>query len=247
MRRVFRLSVFLAGSLFSLASSGASLEGVWRSQGYGDVFEIHGATLKIFEVTSTTCVTGFTAKRSAAASPNREATFQWPYGEYFVRAGGADDHKLLHVEGSVSDIRIDRLPQMPAVCDQPAANTPRDNFEVFTRTFGEHYISFDLKNTNWDQVVAANRAKVNSTTTPAQLFDIFEGMIKPFGDAHTSIGAPKLNRDFNGIRPGTDRVAKSGLDKFQKSGMRTLFAVTQRLISRAPCASSATAKFSTAT
>lgn len=59
----------------------------------------------------------------------------------------------------------------------------------------------------------------------AQLFDLFEAMIKPFGDAHTFIYAPKLKRRFRGIRPGTDRVVnelagKGGFDKFQESGMR---------------------------
>ena len=117
---------------------------------------------------------------------------------------------------------------MPAVCDLPAANTPRGDFEVFTRTWAENYISFDLKQTDWDKVVAANQAKVDSTTTPAQLFDVFVAMIKPFGDAHTGIEAPKFKREFRGIRPGTHRVVKGGFDKFQKSGMRTLLAVTER-------------------
>jgi hypothetical protein len=50
----------------------------------------------------------------------------------------------MHFDFSDSYIRIDRLPQMPAVRDPPTANTPRDNYEVFTRTFTENYISFDL-------------------------------------------------------------------------------------------------------
>jgi hypothetical protein len=59
----------------------------------------------------------------------------------------------------------------------------------------------------------------------AQLFDLFEAMIKPFGDAYTFINAPKLKRRFRGIRPGTDRVVnelagKDGFDKSQKRGMR---------------------------
>ena len=231
-----RLATLLAGSLVFLASSPAEpLDGVWRSQGYGFVFQVKGAAWKAFEVTSTTCVSGFTASRTAGAAPGREATFKMKDGGIlFVRAGGAGDHKLLHFDGSVSDVRIDRLPEMPAVCDLPAANTPLGNFEVFSRTWAENYISFDLKQTDWDKVVAANQANVDSTTTPAQLFDLFVAMIKPFGDAHTAIEAPKLKRGFSGIRPGTDRVAKGGLDKFQKNGMRTLLAVTERAYLHAP-------------
>ena len=77
------------------------------------------------------------------------------------------DHKLVHFDFADSDIRIDRLPEMPTLCDAPTANTPRDNYEVFTRTFAENYISFDLKQTDWDKVVADNQARVTSTTPPA--------------------------------------------------------------------------------
>src|SRR5437773_8269659 len=62
---------------------------------------------------------------------------------YFIRAGGEADRKLLHNDGAASDIRIDRLPMMPKVCNPRTNDTPASNFEVFTRTFAEHYISFD--------------------------------------------------------------------------------------------------------
>jgi hypothetical protein len=125
---------------------------------------------------------------------------------------------------------------VPAFCERLTANAPPDNFEVFARTFAEHYISFDLKQTDWGKVTAEHRAKVTLRTTPAQLFDIFTAMIEPFGDIHTGISAPKKHfmgtttgREFEGIRPGTDRVLKGqSEDRFQKTGMRTLFAVTER-------------------
>jgi hypothetical protein len=43
---------------------------------------------------------------------------------------------------------------------------------------------------------AALHAQVNAETSPKRLFDILEDMIKPFGDAHTSIDAPQLKREF---------------------------------------------------
>ena len=54
--------------LVALGSSGSevqkqSLDGVWKSEGYGMVFGIQGTTLKSFEVTATTCVLGDAAQR----------------------------------------------------------------------------------------------------------------------------------------------------------------------------------------
>src|SRR5262249_48540209 len=144
-----------------------------------------------------------------------------------------EDHKLLHGDGSASDIRIDRLPKRPAICEHPTENTPIGNFEVFTRTWAENYISFDLKHANWDQIVNRNRAQVTDETSPARLFEIFQSMIQPFGDAHTFIRAPNLRKEFHGLRPGTDRIVKElagdgGMEQFRKTGMSTLLAVTDR-------------------
>src|SRR5215471_4115498 len=121
MIRIGRLLVFIVVLLVSVSSGAAeSLDGLWRSQGYGYLFEIQGASLKTFEVTITTCVPGLTARRDPTQVPDREATFNTNDGDvFFIRAGGAPDRKLLHNEGAASDIRIERLPKMPDVCSRP--------------------------------------------------------------------------------------------------------------------------------
>jgi hypothetical protein len=73
------------------------LDGVWRGEGYGDVFQIQDSAVKMFQVTATTCVAGSSAEREPGAIEGREATFKTVDGDvFFVRAGGAADHKLLH-------------------------------------------------------------------------------------------------------------------------------------------------------
>ncbi len=229
--------LLIAGALiFTGAALPQSLDGVWRSEGYGYVFEIKGPVLKEFEITKTTCVQGFTAQRQKVADAKSEAAFKSKNeGMFFIRSGEANDHKLLDQEDSVAEIRIDRLARMPAVCDHPTPNTPLDNFEVFARTWAENYISFDLRHRDWSEIVASYRPKVNSATTPTQLFEIFEAMIKPLGDLHTYIAAPDLKRSTKEFwRPGTDRVIKSGVDNFAGRGRRALFAVTDRDYLRTP-------------
>ena len=236
MKRTLRVWALVVGTVVPGAiSSAQSLEGVWRSQGYGMVIEINGPALQSYEVTATTCVPGLSARMDSETSADRDATFRSPDGGvYYVRAGGKSDHKRLHIEGSASDIRIDRLPDLPAVCLRPTPNTPPANFEVFTRTWAENYISFELKHADWAKIVEENRAKITAQTTPAELFGILEGMIKPFGDAHTRISAPALKRDFGGIRPGTDRVLKGGMGEFHAHGMKALMAVTEKAYLRGP-------------
>jgi hypothetical protein len=213
-----------------------SLDGVWQTKGYGYVFEVKGNRLQAFEVTAKTCVPGFTATRdSTATTAGREVTFKTADGNvFFARPGGTADHKRLHSDGSASDMRIDRIATVPAACTPPTKNTPVDNFEVFTRTWGEQYILFDQKRTDWNRVVEANRSKVIATTPPTALFDVFEGMIKPFEDAHTFIGAKDIDRQYRALRSGTDRLIKGNFNEFRTKGMPALLGITERAWLHAP-------------
>lgn len=223
---------FVLWAMVPVTTLGAqSLDGVWRSQGYGNVFQIQGDSLNAWEVTATTCVKTFTATRDSAEVPGRVATFRRQNGNvFFVRTGGSNNFHLLHSDGAASDMRIDRIAALPAVCTPPTTDTPSNNFEVFTRTWAEHYILFDQKHLDWPRLVEANRAKVQATTTPTELFDILEAMIKPLDDAHTSLGAPALQRRFGGLRSGTDALIKAngGFAGFRQAGLPKLLAVAEQ-------------------
>jgi hypothetical protein len=207
------------GALLTLAPfpfpllAAQSLDGVWRSEGYGDVFVIKSGEWKSFEVTSTTCLPGYTATQSGGAAVDREATFKGQgFRQFFIRAGDSSGKKIIHLEGAAGDRVMDRIPYLPAPCEHPTTDTPQNNFEVFARTWAEQYISLDLKHTDWDKIVAANRPKVTSETTPAELFDVLQGMIKPFGDAHTRISAPSISKTFRGFKLGEERSPKTVLE-----------------------------------
>lgn len=228
--------LLLSGMLLAVSPLQAqSVDGIWRSRGYGDIFEIHGPTVKTYQVTLTTCVPGFTAQRDPAAVAGREATFIHDRNEvFFIRSGGKKDHTLLHNEGSASDVRLDRLPRLPDACDHPTPNTPDGNFEVFTRTWAENYILFDQKRVDWAEVVRINQSKVRPETTPGELFDIFSSMIEPLHDRHTFIEAPDLKRNFSTFRPGTDRIIKGNIEEFLSKTMPALWEITDRTYLKTP-------------
>jgi len=199
-----------AALLLVLPAFGQSIDGAWLSEGYGYAFNVRDGEWTAFEITSTTCVPSFTATRSGGTMSGREASFKRADGvSFFLRPGGSNDHRVLHFDGTASDMRIDRQSRMPAVCDHPTPNTPPDNFEVFAKTFAEHYISFDLKGVDWNKVVAENRPKVATDTSPVMLFAVLAGMVQPFGDEHISLDAPAIGMSFHEFRPGTEPSSES--------------------------------------
>ena len=233
---LIRLFIFLICVSLGIAQVRAeSLDGVWRSEGYGKIFQIQGSTLKTFEVTTSTCVADGTALRDGSVSSSREATYNTADGDvFFVRSGGSANQKILHFEGSASDVRIDRIPQLPAFCEPPTPNTPPGNFEVFVRTWTENYILFDQATIDWGAVVEKNRRKITSDTTGAALFDILQGMIEPFHNHHTSIEAPDLKREFSTFRPGTEHLIKGNIEAFRKNEIPLLLSITDQAYFNTP-------------
>jgi hypothetical protein len=162
--RAIRLLALTAVGFLPLQSAPPqSLDGVWRSRGYGYIFSIQGAVLTGFDLTSATCVQGFTAQRKRVSGGEWADAFKSKEeGTLFVRSGGSKDHRALHQEDSVPDIQIDRIPGLPGVCKPPTENTPMANFDVFTRTWAENYISFEMRHVNWDKLVAEYRPHVTA-------------------------------------------------------------------------------------
>src|SRR2546426_9063317 len=126
MSRIARSSicVIVFVALVPMATA-QSLDGFWRSEGYGYVFYVHGSELRTVQITHTTCVLGYTARRVPGQVSGREATFIRPATQntFFVRRGGSGNHKLLHFEYTTSDVRINRLSKLPEICNKLTTNT----------------------------------------------------------------------------------------------------------------------------
>lgn len=189
------------------------MQGVWQSEGYGNVYAIQGSTLRAFEVTTATCVLAFSAQK--VSSKTRQDTFKRRGGSLLLfTAEAGNDRGVLTLPGMLSTIAIKRLPGMPSVCVSLAPNTPAANFDVFTRTFSEQYIGIALRNTPWPDLVANSRRQVTDRTTAPELFQIFESLLAQFADLHTAIEAPSLKREsrpfFVTIPAGSSRATSTG-------------------------------------
>lgn len=224
--KVMAIVTLLAGPISAFPHS---IDGVWLGEGWGSLYEIHGPTLKSFEVTKTTCVVGFSAKRIQQANTQDGVRFRAQHGDMYIVAGVDETHKTLKRPAGLTSIALTRVSSLPETCTPPTPNTPLGNFEVFTRTFAEQYISFHLRRLDWGRVVAQQREKIGPHTTPTELFEAFRSMVAPLHDIHTGIEAPKIKRTFDpALRSGTDRVVRGNIKRFAKTGRRELADVTDR-------------------
>ena len=81
-----------------------------------------------------------------------------------------------------------------AGCSKAFEEEPLNNqeaiFEDLWSEFNRHYAVFEERGVNWDEQYAYYRPLVSSSTTDAELTDIFKQMLTPLNDAHIDFVVP---------------------------------------------------------
>lgn len=221
------LFLFLSSASAGIPEAAESLDGLWLTDGYGELLEVQGDDLRAYELTTLSCLPATRAARRTEASTAHEIVFA---GEDTLRVtpGPSPDTRWLHEDGSVSNILLRRTGSRPGLCDPPPADTPLANYQVFWETFSEHYPFFALRQMNWLAVDRKFRPQVTPDTKPEELFRILREMIEPLHDAHTSIRAKSIQQRFHGYRPAADpmqrknaaRISEIIETKYVQEGLR---------------------------
>lgn len=206
-----------------------AIQGTWRTEGYGRLVSIGPKSLKVFEETSLSCLPSLEATLRSAG-PNGSFEFGGQDDLVFLVGLAGENRVRLHFEGAASDLFARRIEALPARCSRPPVNTPLTNFDIFAKTFADHYILFRQKGIDWPAAVATARRKVKPGTTPTALFEIMKELISPLHDAHVSLSAPALKLRFGGARPGTDSLLQAGFDQFRTVEVPRAFASTDKYL-----------------
>lgn len=202
------LLVFPASASAQARPSTESLDGLWLTEGYGELIEFQGDELRSYEVTTLSCLSAGKATRKTGMGAANEIVFAGEGDTFRISPGTSPDTRWLHVDGSVSNILLRRTGSRPEPCGHSLGDTPLTNYQVFWQTFAEHYPFFALRKMDWPATDREFRPQVTPTTKPEDLFRILSAMIEPLHDAHTSIRAKSIQRRFHGHRPAADPMQK---------------------------------------
>ena len=210
-------ATILAGAvlLFSFACARAqtqpttqSLDGLWLTDGYGDLIEVQGDDLRIYEITSISCTFARKATHRTGVGTADEIVFAGEDDTLRIFPGASPDARWLHEDWSVSNILLRRTGSRPEPCRQPSVDTPLASYQVFWETFAEHYPFFALRQMDWLEADKKFRPQVTPKTKPQELFNILRDMLEPLHDAHTWVDAKSIQQLFHGRRPAADPMQK---------------------------------------
>lgn len=155
------------------------LEGVWKSDAYGFVLDIHNGVVTAYDVTEISGV-----KRAYFYTESDQVS------TWNVRMTGNRRFFVYRSRDFELEIRFKRIDALPEVCQPGKVLKTTDakvNFDVLWQTFKEHYAFFELRGvTDWD----ALKAKFRSQVTEENLFDQFRELLGRFSEDHVGITKP---------------------------------------------------------
>lgn len=148
-----------------------SIEGVWKSIGYGQILKIDSDSYKYFDITDFSCL------------PAKEGNITE------VTKSMEVSNDTLIVKRGFSQYRYVRIEKLPEVSQQNSKekNNILYNFEVFANSYKNHYAYFDLNRIDWDSLYTNSKNKINIKSTEVDLFLVLEDMVKRVKDNHGSI------------------------------------------------------------
>jgi hypothetical protein len=167
-------------------ASGFTIDGLWLTDGYGELIDIKRNSLQIYEVTGVSCIAAGTAKRRPGTRTGEIVFEGGSTGMLRLTPGEVGGTLSMHA-GGVSGVALRRTTALPETCSRKTPDTPESNYEVFWQTFSEQYPFFALRKIDWTAVDKEFRPRVTGSTSPSELFQILRQMIEPFSDAHTGI------------------------------------------------------------
>lgn len=148
-----------------------SIEGIWKSIGYGKILKIDSTSYKYFDKTSISCL------------PSKQGDISEVKNSISLK------NDTLVVKRGFNFYYYTRASEFPDLSQKNTndKNDPLYNFEVFAETYKNHYAFFELNKINWDSLYKTAKAKINSKTTEVELYLILQKMIETLNDNHGSI------------------------------------------------------------
>jgi C-terminal processing protease CtpA/Prc len=162
--------ILLVGCKASKAKSN-SIEGIWKSIGYGEILKIDSDSYKYFDITDFSCL------------PAKEGNIAEVTNSMEV------SNDTLIVKRGFNKYRYVRIKKLPELSQQNLKdkNNISYNFEVFANSYKNHYAYFDLNKIDWDSLYINSKNKINIKSTEVDLYLVLEDMIKRLKDNHGSI------------------------------------------------------------
>ncbi len=169
-------------------------QGVWTSTVNGESFDITNNKVRIYQHNSRFCL--IADEFDNIDSTELSSTFDLTENNQNLSVQGSDGTAELHAP----IVYYSKTDALPDVCDDPIATIDEDGYQrdpardldLFGQTFSDYYLSFDLKQLDWDTRYQDTLTLVDNNTTDAELMELLYQLTAPLADAHVQVHSEQL-------------------------------------------------------
>ena len=154
-----------------------SLEGVWRSRGYGWIWSVRGGRVEFYDESGDLCLKAVDIR----GDPRDPGTF------IEVSPDGRSMTAL--IEDDAYHYTFDRIEGLPPSCGQASKSDPQSVLEDVIKTMATHYAFFAARNVDWATAVDKARQQITAHTTERELFKVLSHLLSHFTDSHVNLKA----------------------------------------------------------
>ena len=99
----------------------------------------------------------------------------------------------LMIRYGITDYNFIRKKSEAEVCrDDYKTNDPLINFDALWNTFNEHYVSFKLREIDWQKSREKFRPRLNAHSSNLELFNVLKEMTSELKDEHVKLRTPEV-------------------------------------------------------
>jgi carboxyl-terminal processing protease len=210
--------VFCPLMLHAQAHSSYLPQGIWRTVGYGYVFNVAKDQIAEFDELGDQCL---------ATGTRTPIQFSADFGDWEP----ISSRKIETWRLKTSGMEVQRLDTLPKGCAAPLARDTRPivNFDYFWNTFNTNYAFFPEHGVDWNAVRSELRPKAAALPENGDVFPILSQMVAMLRDSHTYISDGQRSTHIR-KHPFQEDIGPSGPilldDHYMIAGFRAYMAGT---------------------
>lgn len=155
-----------------------NLNGIWNTIGYGKQFVVTDSKATIYDIYTDGCALNIQLTRNA-------------FEDRFNLTRLTNDSLMIRY--GITDYNFIRKKSEAEVCrDDYKTNDPLINFDALWNTFNEHYVSFKLREIDWQKSREKFRTRLNAHSSDLELFQVLKEMTSELKDEHVKIRTPEV-------------------------------------------------------
>ncbi len=181
------------------AENQSSLDGIWKSQGYGYVLAVKNNTMKLYDVSKNSCFDQGLSNQEISA--------------LLAEITRLSKHSFkASLQSGVTEYYFNQVESLPISCEQKSSKSHVAAIRYFIEVMAENYAYFDLHGVDWEARSNEVIPLLDSQVSDNRAYELMLKLLAGINDAHIYLAA-EINGQERLFVPRRSRTLRPALDR----------------------------------